>query len=297
MTAAPGGGLPLSRELQGALFMLFSAAMLSVGNVMIRHVTRDVPGIEVVFFRSVFALVWLAPILFHQGLGKVLRTDRIKLHAIRVTLMTVAMICYFTGLGMTPLVDVAALEFLGPIVATVLAIVVLGERVRLRRTIALIVGFAGALIALRPGIAEVHLGQAFILASVFAWSVMLLAVKRLSSTESSLTQNLYVILFQIPVVGLLCIPFWVTPDWPSLAIMFAIGLTATIGQLAYVQAFRMAEMTALLPLDFTKLGWAALLGWLVFAEIPDPWAVAGGTIIFAAAFYITWRDARSVSRF
>lgn len=287
--------LALPRPVQGMALMLFSSFVFTAGNAVIRHLSHTLPPVEIVFFRSLFSLAILFPLALQAG-PATLRTSRLPLHLARGAIQAVSMMMFFQGVASIPLVEVNALEFTAPLFATIIAVLFFGERLKLRRTLALIVGFIGALVALRPGFDTISVGHGLILGSAFVWAWVLIAIRALSTTESSLTQSVYMGLALTPVSGLAAAFVWVWPSWTELAWLALLTTTATIGQLAYVEAFRRAEMSAVLPLDYSKLIWSAALGFVLFAEIPDLAAIAGGTVIFAAGAYITLREAQIARR-
>lgn len=290
--AAGGGHGGFPRAAEGMALALFASFLFSAGNAIIQHLSATIPPIEVVFFRSLFSFAILAPWVLHEGLAS-LRTRRLKLHVGRALVQSLSMILFFQGLATVPLVEVNAFEFTVPIFTTVIAIALLREKIRLRRGLALLAGFAGTMIALRPGFREVGIGQALLLSSSFIWGFVILAIRELGKTDSALAQNIYlaVVLTPIALAGAL-LAGWVWPAWEDLVWLIAISLTATIGQMAYVQAFRLAEMSVLLPLDFTKLVWSGAIGLFFFAQVPNVYTVAGAVIIFASGAYITVREAQ-----
>ena len=287
-------GVPGSypRAMEGALLALFSTLLFSTGNAVIQHLSATVPPIEVVFFRSLFSFVILAPWVLSEGIGS-LKTRRFGLHLGRGLVQSLSMIMFFQAIANVPLVEVNAFEFTVPIFTTLIAILLLGEKIRLRRTVALLIGFAGTMIALRPGFREVGIGQALLLSSSFVWGFVILAIRELGKTESALAQNIWlaVVLTPIALIGSLIVG-WVTPTWSDFAWLAVVSLTATVGQMAYVQAFRLAEMSALLPLDFAKLIWSGAIGFFFFAQVPNIYTVTGAVVIFASGAYITIREAR-----
>lgn len=291
----------LPPTVQGMVMMLVSALLFSAGNAVIKHLSPGIPAQQIVFFRAFFSLLILVPIVWRAGGWASLRTARLPLHLARGVLQTVSMLMFFAGIAGTPLVLVNALEFTAPLFATLFAVLLLGEAVRLRRTLALAAGFAGALVALWPqlsttGLAALEGGAGLILGSAVIWAVVLITIRRLGTTESSITQSVYMGLVLTPLSGVLAAVTWVTPSWGEMGWIVVVSFTATFGQLAYIQAFRLAEMSAVLPLDFSKLIWSAALGLLVFAEWPEPVIVLGGAIIFAAGAYITLREAQLARR-
>ena len=269
------------------LFTLMQGAIRIVAN----DPSNPLPALEVAFFRNLFGLLVLLPALLGAGIHA-LKTDRIKLHFARSAVQAGGMLCFFYGVTLIPLTEVTALSFSAPLFATLLAVVVLGERVRLRRISALIVGFVGVLIVLRPGVEAVSLGAALILLSSSTWAVGMTMIKVLSKTESALSLTLYAALFMTPITLIPALWVWQQPNFYQLAWMLAIGAAGSAGHIAFARAFKVAEMSAVLPLDFLRLVWASLFGFLVFSEIPTIWSWTGGLLIFSAASYIAFREAK-----
>lgn len=273
--------------------MAASAFLFMTGNAIIKLLAESgIPPIETVLFRSSLSLVLLAPFAFSAATA--LRTSKAGLHVLRSLVQAGSMICFFTGIASpaVTLTEANALEFTSPIFATLLAMLFFGEVVRTRRLIAMAVGFLGALVALRPGFAEVTDGHLLMLLANVLWAAVLLMIRNLSQTESALTQSLYIGLVLTPLAAVLAVPVWVTPNPAQLALLCTVGATATLGQYIFAQAFRYAEMSAVLPLDFTKLLWSSTYGYLIFARLPDAFVLLGGAIIFSAGAYITLREAQ-----
>lgn len=286
--AAPARVAAVAR---GVALMMVAALGSAAMNALIRLVGSEVHPFEVAFFRNLFGLLVLVPVVARAGLAS-LATRVPHLHAIRAVLNAVAMLLWFYGVTLTPLATVAALSFLAPLFATVLAALVLGERVGPRRIAAVLVGFAGALLILRPGLQTPQLGEILVTLSSLAWAGTLIDIKVLARSEPSVRITVYAALFLMPITLAFALPVWVWPSGHALGLLFLIGAIGSLGQVAVAQAFREAEATQVLPADFTKLVWAGLLGWILFAERPDLVALAGGTIIFAAVLYVAWREAQ-----
>jgi drug/metabolite transporter (DMT)-like permease len=202
------------------------------------------------------------------------------------------MISLFVGLGLIPLAKFAALVFSAPLFVTVMALVFLGERIRGRRVGALVFGYAGTLLILRPGAGALDLGSLIVLGGAVSWALAMIVMKVLARTESSLTATLYYGVFVTPVAFLAALPVWQTPTGWQWLWLVAIGALGSLFQLCLAQALKEADATAVMPLDFTKLIWAAVLGYLFFAEVPTAWTWVGGVMIFAAATYISYRERR-----
>jgi drug/metabolite transporter (DMT)-like permease len=283
---------PISNNLKGILLMLVSGVAVSCMSGVILHLVKTQHPFEVAFFRNALGLIMLLPLLAGKGGMLHLRTGKAGPLVWRGLLSAVSMMCYFYGVALVPLAEVTALSFMGPLFATVIAVILLGERIRLRRTLALVIGFSGALIILRPGFNVIGLGTVLILGSAASWSVSMIIIKVLTKTESAITQSLYTLVMLTPITALAALPYWHTPSLEEFGWMIVMAGLGTAAQLAFTEAFKLADLTALLPVDFTKLIWSAMVGYLYFAQTPDIWVFIGGAVIFASTTYITLREAQ-----
>jgi drug/metabolite transporter (DMT)-like permease len=283
--------------LRGALLMAVAAACYAILHGSVRYLSADIHPFEITFFRNLFGFLVVLPWFVH-GLQP-LRTRRFGLHLLRAAGNVVAMLMFFMALSMTPLALVQALGFTAPLFATVLAIFILGERVRLRRWTALITGFIGALVIIRPGIQPVDTGSLLTLGSAAVWGFTLVVIKVLSRTDSAVTITSYMVLLMTPLSLIPALFFWTWPDAWGWFWLVVCGVSGTAAQLLMTQSFRVAEATVVLPFDFTKIVWGALIGYLVFGEFVDVWTWAGAAVIFSGVTYITYRErelAKSASR-
>ncbi len=260
-------------------------------HAIIRYTSRDMHPFEIAFFRNLFGLAVLVPFIYRAGLGA-LRTSKPHLHLIRGSIQMVAMLMFFTGVSLAPLAKVSAVSFTAPLWATLGAILFLGERVRARRITALAVGFLGAMVIIRPGVAVLDLGAMLVLGSSAIWAVAMLIIKVLARTESSITITLYMGLVMTPISFVVAVFFWQWPSWEQLALFALMGALGSGAHVCLAHAFKIADTSVVLPLDFTRLIWASLLGYFLFAEVPAFWTWLGGAMIFLATTYIAYREAR-----
>lgn len=279
----------------GAALMIMSTICFVSMQSLIRQIGGELPPVEVAFFRNLFGFCAIAPIFFRQGF-KPLKTSRLRLHALRGALQGVSMMAFFTGVTMVPFAEATSISFSAPLFATILAVIILREKIRIRRISALLFGFVGVLVVLRPGFVEVGVGQGLLLTSSLIWGAAIIVIKRLSISESAATQTAYMGLFMTPITFLPALYVWETPTIDQLGWMALIGIFGTIGHLCFAGAFRRAESSALLPLDFLRLLWASLLGYFLFVEVPDFWVWIGGGLIFTSATYIAFREAQLAKR-
>lgn len=281
------GASDLTRAI---LLMVFASFVFNMMNAVIRHVSADLHPFEIGFFRNVFGLVALSPLYFRHGLG-VLKTTRIGMHATRAGFNVISMMCFFYALSITPLAEVASMGFTLPIFVTIFAAIFLGERLRARRLVALAVGLCGALIIVRPGAETMEAGPLIVLAGTALWAVSIMVIKSLSRTDSPLTITSWASISLAVLSFPMALAFWKMPDLEQFAWLAAIGVMGSVGAMATAHSLRLAEATALMPYDFVKLLWAALIGFAVFGEVPSPWTWVGAAIIFASTLYLTYREA------
>ncbi len=269
--------------------MLGSTLLAAIMNSAARHVTETVHPFELVFFRNLFAFAFVIPMLWRAGLVA-LKTDRLWMHTGRATLNVINMMVWFTAVSLAPLAEVVALGFTAPIFATILGIVILKEVVGLRRWTAIGIGFAGALIVLQPGFDTIQIGHGLTLLAAMFWASILLIIKSLSRTESSVTIVAYMVILMTPMSLIPALFVWVWPTWSELAWLALIGVCGGAGQYLLAQSFHEAEISVVMPFDFAKLVWIALIAYIAFAEVPTWTTWAGGAVIFASGIYIARRE-------
>jgi drug/metabolite transporter (DMT)-like permease len=279
-------------NLRGIGYMLAATLFFTVMGVTARYVSGRIHPFEVVFFRIAFGFALLLPLVLGQGL-KHFRTRRFGLHCVRAAAHVSEMLIYFTGLTMIQYAKVQALTFTTPLFAALLAALILRERIHARRVSALVIGFVGAMIVIRPGFAAIDVGSLLILLSALGWAGVILIVKRLTTTDSSITITAWMVVLMSPMALVPALFVWVWPNAAEWCWLAVAGIAGTLGQLAVTQAFRVADTSAVMPFDFTKLIWASLLAYLVFGEVPSIWTWIGGIVIFGGALYVALRERQS----
>ncbi|MFT5446616.1 MAG: drug/metabolite transporter (DMT)-like permease [Gammaproteobacteria bacterium] len=280
--------LPTGQSL-AVLYMMLGAMSATLGNTFLKHVALDLHPFEITFFRCFFSLFILAPVLLRHGLIP-LRTRRFGMHCLRGGLQSFGMICSHWAIAIAPLAKITALSFTGPLFATLLAAYFLRERIRLRRIAALLFGFSGALIIVRPDTLDIDLGSGLALLGAFEFGITMIIIKMMTRTESALTLTIWLGLISTPITGAIAWFVWTTPTFEHLCWLFGFSATATVSNLLAAHAVRLADMSVVMPIRFTRLIFAALLGYLFFAEIPDLETWIGGAMIFAASLYVAYRE-------
>lgn len=278
-----------ANALKGILWMLLSTLCLASMHSLIHFISDSVHPFIVVFFRLVFALIVVIPFFYKQGLAP-LRTKRLGLLVLRGVMNITAMIAFFTALSLVPVTDVTALSFMAPLFATLLAVLVLKEKIGWRRVAAILVGFLGTVIILRPGFEAIGFGYILVIFATFFWGCAVIVIKSLSRTESSVTITTYMSLVMAPLALIPALFVW---EWPSATDFFwlvLLGFLGGAGQMAVAQALKNAETHVVMPFDFTRLIWVTIISFTFFAEVPDLFVWIGGSVIFASSAYITLRE-------
>ncbi len=280
-----------SPTARGIFLMVFSTVLFAAMHASVRHVSDELSPLQIAFFRNFFGLLIFLPIAVRTKFG-FLSTQRLGLHGVRAILNVLSMFAFFTALSMTPLARVTALSFTSPLFMAVISVVLLGEVMRVRRWSATILGFIGALIIIRPGVAEIDLGSLLVLGSALSWAMCMAVIKMLGRTESSMTITGYSNLL-LSVMSLVpAVMVWKNPSVDAWFWLAVIGVIGTVGQIAVAEALKQADATAIMPFDFLKLIWAAAFGYFLFNQVPDSYTWVGAAIIFASGFYIAYRESR-----
>ncbi len=284
----------LSGNLQGMLWMAGAGLVFVAFVAIVRHIGSDMHPIQIAFMRYAIGLVVLAPVFLRMRWHQV-RDARHGLHLCRGVIHCAAILLWFYAMTRLPIAEVTALGFTAPIFATIGAALFLGERLRMRRIGAVLMGFAGAVVILRPGIDVIDQGALAMLVAAPLFAGSKIITKTLSRTES--TTSIVAYLSVIVTLALLvpALMVWRAPSWPEIGWTALTALLATASHLAVVRALKAAELTVTQPIEFLQLFWATLIGLFLFAENPDLWTWIGGTIIIASATYIAHREARSQS--
>jgi len=270
-----------------ALGATFFGSFMGAG---VKLLSDDLHPIVICFYRSLMGLILITPFVIRNNF-KALQTQNMRLQIFRASINVISMICWFSAIGMMHFEKATALGFTTPLFTTVLAVIVLGEVIRFHRTAALLLGFIGIIIIIRPGYVPFEFGTVLMLIASFSFSFVLIFVKKLSATDSSLTIIFYHLLYMTPVFFILSLFYWENINLYQLIVFTLMGASGLLSHWCLAQAFKMSDTTFVMPLQFTKLIWASLIGLFIFAEQPDIWTWVGGIIIFISVVYITYREA------
>jgi drug/metabolite transporter (DMT)-like permease len=283
--------VPSRDEIRRGIFYMVGAVFVFAAiNVLVKWQIARYPLGEVVFFRCGFALLSGMVLVAAQGGLPLLRTRRIGAHLTRAVIQFCSMLCIFTAFGMMPLADAVAISFSTPLFLTVLSIPMLGEKVGPYRWGAVIVGFCGVLVMVRPGSGALEAGALFALGNAGLGAIATIGVRRMTVTEASATLVFYQVL-TTAVLSVFMLPFgWVTPTWLDFVMLATIGLGSGAGQYLWTQAFRFAPAAVAAPFSYTAMIWAILFGYLIWGDVPTLALLAGALIVSLSGLFILYRE-------
>lgn len=282
---------PLSPAVLAIVLMIVAVVLFAAGHGLVRFASTELHPFQISFLRSFFGLVFVLPLILKGPDYSDLRVKLPKMHLIRGITSSIATLAWFTAVATMPLGEAVALNFTAPLFATILAAVFLHEVVHARRWAATLVGFAGVLIVIRPGVETVQFGALLSLGSAMMISVNVLMIRVMAQVDSAraivTSFNLFLTIFTlIPAIFV-----WVSPSLTMIIVTFGIGALTTLAHLALTKSMRLAEASAVIPLDFLRLPVSALIGFIWFMEIPDAWTIIGALIIGLSAIYIARNEA------
>lgn len=281
----------LPGPVRAAFWLVCASASFLLMMSLARRLSGDIDMLVIVFWRALFGVMFMLPWLARNGLG-VMRTTKIKGHMMRTLMAYGGMLCMFYAATMMPLADITSIAFARPMLASMLAIMILGEPMLARRWGATAVGLIGALIIIRPGIIELNVGIWVVIGAVVINSGFAVMAKYLLRTDAPDTTALYMTTFLTPLALVPALFVWQWPTLDQFMWLLLFGALGMISQRTLVRAYHAADATLVLSFDFLKLPLAALIGLVLFSEFPDFWVWAGGGVICASAVYITRREAR-----
>ena len=260
--------------------------------IFIRKASENIHVLEVVFFRNLLAFIVMLPLLKSTGLAAI-KMNNTSLFFMRGFVGAIGMIAGFTCLTLIPLAQATAISFSQPLFITIGATIFLGEIIKARRIAAIIVGIIGMLIIVQPDFISFSFGIMLAIISALALSVNALIVKKLTITDTPQTLIIWMVIMLIPITFIPAISVWQWPSFETWLYLWGIAILGTLAHFSFTKSYTMAEITSLEPIGFIKLPIIALLGWMIFEEIPGTWTWVGGLIIFISTIYISQREAKA----
>ena len=281
--------------LRAAGLMLASTVSFGLMAVVIRLVSKQLATTEIAFFRNLFGLLALLPLLW-SGAPGVFRTRQLPRYFVRSAIGIGSMLCGFWAIGHLPMSQAIALSYSTPLFVTIAAAIWLGEVVRRRRWTAVLLGFVGVLVIVRPGTDGFTAGSLVAVSAAVLSSVVAIQIKQLSRVDPPDTIVFWTYAFWVPMSLVPALFEWQWPHGSQWFWLAAIGVFGTGGQLLWTRALKLGEVSALTPIGFMQLPLVAVLAWLLFGERIDRWTVLGAAIIFVANAYIAHRESRLSKR-
>jgi drug/metabolite transporter (DMT)-like permease len=282
---APEGNLR-----KAILWILLSCCFFAAMWAAIRFASSQMHPFELVFWRNSLGLMFLLPFLLAHGKGSWLRTSRPFVHIRRATSGIIATVATFYAVVHAPMATAISISYAAPLFATIAAVLFFGETIRARRISALIIGFVGVLIVLRPGAIPMSLGIGSAMIASVATAFSIISVKQLTNSEDQRTIVFYSFALMLPPSLIIAWPYLSWPQDEDLLRILPIGLLAVLGQSTLVKAYTLAETSALLPYDFVRFILVIAIGIIWFGERFDIFTLLGGSIILASTLYLAHRE-------
>ena len=279
--------------LAGIGLMLTGISLFALNDALGKWLVATYPVAELLMIRSAAALILLAPFIWRAGIAPFASAPRPRLQLARVALSSVEVAMFFLAVAYLPLADVMTFYLAGPIYVTALSAILLREHVGWRRWAAVLVGFGGVLIALRPSAESLTLPALIALGGSFFFSLLMVVTRSLRNTSTIVLTSAQVA--GTLVFGAIVAPFaWVAPSLRDLALLALFGVVSIVALACINRALKLAPASVVAPFQYTMIVWGIALGYLVFGDAPDVATLVGATIIIGAGLFIFWREQRSL---
>ena len=265
--------------------VFFGTVMLSFLKIAQEDVNVYVAG----FFRFFLGLIIILPYII-KNKDAVLKTTHLKQHFLRAILGLPAMLLYFSALVLLPIEKLTAISFVVPLIVTILAVFFLGEKIFLYRTLALILGFSGMLVIIRPGFVDISIGVYMVLFSALLWSINIIITKKISKDDSAITILAYQSIFMSLLSFFIVLFFWEMPSLKTFIYLILAAMCGTVLHLTLNHAFKLVDVSMTQPYSFLNLVFASIIGYFVFDEMPDVYTWIGALIIFTGVLIISYRE-------
>ena len=290
-------GILSNAVVRGVLWMVLATGFQATASGFVRKLSSDFSVIELLLFFSSISALLLLPMTMKLSPGSFAGVkDRAGLYLLRGLLSFGGMYASFYAYSVLDIANVQALLFTVPLFTILLAGLLLGEFVGLRGWLSCVIGFIGALIIVRPGIIPMNPGALAAIASAFAFAAANIAIRKLGSTESpimiTMVSNLIVALLSIIPAAL----NWVTPSWEQVPFILIMGVLFMLAMVCLTFSFREADARIVQSINFLRLPWSVVVGWVLFTELPDLWTWVGAVIIFVGAYDVLRRETRRVKK-
>jgi len=276
--------------MKAIIFNLLAWVMLPVMDGFAKYLSSDMPVLQITWARYFFTVVFTLPVMMLFFRNKLVWTDKPKLQIIRGLVLLTANICFFYAISVISLAKALTLAFVAPLIVTAFSPIFLGERVGLRRWTAVIIGFIGSLVVIRPGFVEINLASLSALCTGIMYGFYLIITRKLSTSDNSLLTLLLTGTVGLVVISLTMPFIWINPSPLQWSLMAGIGLFACIGHLFLILSLKYADASKLAPFSYFEIITNIIIGYYFFNDFPDNWTFLGLFIIILSGIYISRRE-------
>ena len=276
--------------MKAITFNLLAWVMLPIMDGFAKYLSSDLPVLQITWARYFFTVAFTLPIMFFFFRKNLVWTDKPKLHLVRGLILLTANVCFFYSISIISLAKALTLAFIAPLIVTAFSPIFLGEKVGFRRWSAVIIGFIGSMVVIRPGFVEINLASLAALGTGVMYGFYLIITRKLSSSDNPLLT-----LLLTGVVGAIIISFvmpfvWIKPTLNQWSMMAAIGIFACVGHLFIILSLKYADASKLAPFSYFEIVTNIIIGYYFFSDFPDKWTFLGLFIIILSGIYISRRE-------
>ena len=276
--------------MKAIIFSLLGWMFLPVMDGFAKYLSADLPIMQITWARYFFTVVFTLPIMFFFFNKQLVWSDKPKLQILRGLILLFANICFFYSISVIALAKALTLAFIAPLIVTAFSPLLLAEKVGFKRWTAVVIGFIGSLVVIRPGFLEINLASVSALGTGFLYGFYLIITRKLSTSDNPLLTLLITGMVGAVLVSLIIPFYWVKPTINQWSLMAGIGIFACIGHLFLILSLKYADASKLAPLGYTEIIPNVLIGYYFFSEIPDSWTYLGLVIIVLSGLYISRRE-------
>ena len=275
--------------MKAIIFSLLGWMFLPVMDGFAKYLSDDLPILQITWARYFFTVAFVFPIMLFFYKKQLVWSDKPKLQILRGLILLFANICFFYSISVIALAKALTLAFIAPLIVTAFSPLLLGEKVGFKRWTAVVIGFVGSLVVIRPGFLEINLASISALGTGFLYGFYLIITRKLSTSDNPLLTLLITGMVGAILVSLIIPFYWVKPTINQWSLMAGIGIFACIGHLFLILSLKYADASKLAPLGYTEIIPNILIGYYFFSEIPDTWTYLGLVIIVLSGLYISRR--------
>ena len=276
--------------MKAIIFNLLAWVMLPIMDGIAKYLSSDIPVLQITWARYFFTVVFTLPIIFFLFKKYFVWTKKPKLQFLRGLILLIANICFFYSISVISLAKALTLAFIAPLIVTAFSPFFLGEKVGYRRWLAVIIGFSGSLVVIRPGFVEINFASIAALITGFMYGFYLIITRKLSSSDNPLLTLLLTGVVGAIIISLVMPIVWVQPSLKQWSLMAAVGIFACIGHFFLILSLKYADASKLAPFSYFEIVTNIIIGYYLFGDFPDNWTFLGLFIIISAGVYIYRRE-------